>query len=156
MPEDLSSSSPASPPLGGFRARRGKRRDRHGRGFRSDLIPPHLPGYVTRREVFDSLVSEAVQHHVERFPRQLEHVRVHVEDVPPASRPSRGEPDIIVGRCIPADHQSPARVIVYRRPIETRTPDPQDRPRMIRQVLSEQFGALLGIPAEDVDPDAWR
>ena len=135
--------------------RRRRRRDRHGRGFRADLVPPHLPGFITRRERFDAEVTDAAQDLVDRFPRRLEHVRIHVEDVPPAIDVGRGEREIPLGRCIPADRSAPPRVIVYRRPIETRCPDPDERPRMIRQVLCEQFGALLGMPAEDIDPDAW-
>lgn len=130
-------------------------RDRHGRGFRADLIPPHLPGFLTRRARFDAEAADAAQAVIERFPRRLEHVRIHVEDVPPPISAGRGESEIPLGRCIPADRTCPPRVILYRRPIETRTPDPEDRPRMVRQVLSEQFGALLGMAAEDVDPEAW-
>lgn len=134
---------------------RPRRRDRHGRGFRADLIPPHLPGYLTRRARFDADAADAAQAALERFPRRLEHVRVHVEEVPPPITAGRGAAEIPLGRCIPADRTSPPRVILYRRPIETRAQGPEDRLRMVRQVLSEQFGVLLGMAAEDVDPDAW-
>lgn len=139
----------------GPRDPRRRGRDRHGRGFRADLVPPHLPGFRTRRDRFDDLVMEAAEASIARFPRRLEHVRIDVEDVPPAVPTGRGEREIPLGRCIPADRHRPPQVIVYRRPIETRTPDAAERPWMVRQVLSEQFGALLGIPAEDVDPGAW-
>jgi hypothetical protein len=26
---------------------------------------------------------------------------------------------------------------------------------LVRQVLADQVGSLLGLPPEDVDPDAW-
>ena len=37
---------------------RKRRRDRHGRGLRGPLLPPTLPGWRTRAERFDELMSE--------------------------------------------------------------------------------------------------
>src|SRR5699024_6540783 len=48
-----------------------RRRDRRGRGRRWDLIPPHLPGYRSRRERFDDLVAGAGAALVDRRPRAI-------------------------------------------------------------------------------------
>ena len=49
------------------------RRDRHGRGLRGPLVPPHLPAWRTRAERFDELVETgqmlewALVHGVNRY-----------------------------------------------------------------------------------------
>src|SRR5699024_10602836 len=132
-----------------------RRRDRRGRGRRCDLIPPHLPGYRSRRERFDDLVADAGAALAERFPRRLAHLQVLVEEVPSADPAPWEEPSVILGRVIPPSREHPARVIVYRRPLQTRCEDETELETLVRQVLSEQIGSLLGIAPEDVDPEAW-
>lgn len=132
-----------------------RRRDRRGRGRRWDLIPPHLPGHLTRRERFDELVADAGAALAERFPRRLEHLQVLVEEVPPSDPAPWEEARVLLGRVIPPSREHPARVIVYRRPLQTRCEDESELEALVRQVLSEQIGALLGIAPEDVDPEAW-
>lgn len=135
--------------------RRPRRRDRHGRGLRGDLIPSHLPGYLTRRERFDDTVADVAAVIVERFPRQLAHLRVLVEEVPSSDPAPWDEPTVTLGRTAPATREHPPTVILYRRPIETRCAHPEERELAIRQVLSEQIASLLGLRPEQVDPSAW-
>ncbi|WP_114855576.1 metallopeptidase family protein [Brachybacterium sp. YJGR34] len=132
-----------------------RRRDRRGRGRRFDLIPPHLPGYRTRRERFDDLVTDAGAALAERFPRRLAHLQVLVEEVPPADPAPWEDASVLLGRVIPPSREHPARVILYRRPLQTRCASEQDLETLVRQVLSEQIGSLLNIAPEDVDPGAW-
>jgi len=135
---------------------RRSRRDRHGRGFRHDLIPSHLPGYMSRRQQFDETVLDAVRPHLDRFGRRLEHVRVTVEEVP-ASDPAPWEGEQVpLGRFVPADRFEPPTIVLYRRPIETRASTPSEVELMVRQVLAEQIGAMLALSPEDVDPEAWN
>ncbi|MEE1649595.1 metallopeptidase family protein [Brachybacterium sp. J144] len=136
--------------------RAARRRDRHGRGRRFDLIPPHLPGYRTRREVFDDLVAESGATLAERFPRRLAHLRVLVEEVPPTDPAPWEDAAVLLGRALPATREHPPRAILYRRPIQTRCASEEDLEALVRQVLSEQVGSLLGIAPEDVDPGAWE
>jgi len=132
-----------------------RRRDRRGRGRRWDLIPPHLPGYRTRREQFDDTVADAGAALAERFPRRLAHLQVLVEEVPPSDPAPWEDATVLLGRVLPPSREHPARVIVYRRPIQTRCEGEQDTEELVRQVLAEQIGSLLGIDPEDVDPEAW-
>lgn len=151
---DLQPSGSAQPP--GPPSRRGaRRRDRHGHGRRFDLVPPHLPGHRTRRERFDEMVADLAAATAERFPRRLAHLRVHVEEVPAADPSPWEDAPVLLGRALPATRERPATVIVYRRPIETRCADEAAVEAMVRQVLAEQIGSLLGIPPEDIDPEAW-
>ena len=148
---DVEPLRPASPG-----PRRGpRRRDRRGRGRRWDLIPPHLPGYRTRRESFDELVTDAGAALAERFPRQLEHLQMLVEEVPPADPAPWEDATVLLGRVIPPSREHPARVIVYRRPLQTRCSTEAELEVLVRQVLAEQIGSLLNIDPEDVDPEAW-
>lgn len=132
-----------------------RRRDRRGRGRRWDLIPPHLPGYRTRRERFDDLVTDAGAALAERFPRRLAHLQVLVEEVPPADPAPWEQASVLLGRVIPPSREHPARVILYRRPLQTRCANELELETLVRQVLSEQIGSLLNISPEDVDPEAW-
>ena len=91
----------------------------------------------------------------ERFPRRLAHMQVLVEEVPPADPAPWEEATVLLGRVIPPSRTHPARVIVYRRPLQTRCADEAELETLVRQVLSEQIGSLLNIPPEDVDPEAW-
>ena len=142
----------APAPRGPFGSRR---RDRRGRGRRWDLIPPHLPGHRTRRERFDDLVADAGAALTERFPRRLAHLQVLVEEVPSADPAPWEEAQVVLGRAVPGTREHPPRVVVYRRPLETRCVTATELEMLVRQVLSEQIGSLLSIAPEDVDPEAW-
>ncbi len=141
---------------GGGRPGRPHRRDRHGRGFRGDLIPPHLPGHLTRRERFDDTVLDAASPLLERFDRRLEHLAITVEDIPPSDPTPWELQSVPLGRYVPPDRDHPPRVVLYRRPIETRSSLPGDLEMLVRQVLAEQVGAMLSMDPEDVDPGAWE
>lgn len=146
---------PQRPVAAAARGPRPRRRDRHGRGFRGELLGPHLPGHRTRRERFDEAVLEAMDPLLDRFGRRLEHVGLSVEEVPPAD-PAPWEMETIpLGRCLPADRDHPPRIVLYRRPIVTRCESEAEIEIVVRQVLAEQVGAVLAIAPEDVDPGAW-
>jgi hypothetical protein len=50
----------------------------------------------------------------------------------------------------PAGHGYPARLVVYRRPVEARADD--DLPRLVHEVVVEQVAALLARSPEEIDP----
>lgn len=133
-----------------------RRRDRHGRGFRGVLLPAHLPGHRTRRQSFDDAVLDAAQPLLERFGRRLEHVAIVVEEVPPGDPAPWELQAVPLGRCIPGDRDHPPRILLYRRPIETRCCENGELALLVRQVLAEQVGAMLAMAPEDVDPEAWE
>ncbi|MGY5765937.1 metallopeptidase family protein [Brachybacterium sp. DNPG3] len=136
--------------------RRGpRRRDRHGRGRRFDLIPPNLPGYRTRRERFDDTVADIAADIADRFPRRLAHLQVMVEEVPATDPAPWEDSSVVLGRAHPATREHPAKIVVYRRPMQTRCADDEELEGLVRQVLAEQIGSLLNLPPEDVDPEAW-
>lgn len=134
--------------------RRGaRRRDRHGRGLRGPLLAPTLPAWQTRREKFDGLVAASAARLVGMNPA-LKGVEFGIEEVPP-SAPSPWEPGgVAVGRYFPADRVTGVnpRIVLYRRPIASRSVDSTDLVELVRMVLAEQCAEMLGLRPEEVDP----
>ena len=128
-----------------------RRRDRRGRGLRGPLMPRSLPAYRTRAERFDALVLDAVEVLERRWSHQLDGVEFAVEEVPP-SQPAPWESGIPLGRYFPADGGQADRIVVYRRPLETRAHDADDLADLVRDVVVEQIAHLLGRAPDEVDP----
>jgi predicted Zn-dependent protease with MMP-like domain len=129
-----------------------RRRDRRGRGLRGPVIPPTLPGYRTRAERFDDHVLDAVEVLERRWARQLDGTEFAVEEVPPSSPAPWEHGGVPLGRYFPADAGMPARIVVYRRPVETRAIDEADLSDLVRDVVVEQVAHMLGRRPEEVDP----
>ena len=130
-----------------------RRRDRRGRGLRGPVVPPSLPAYRTRAERFDDHVLGAVERLERRWTSQLEGTEFAVEEVPPSQPAPWEHGGVPLGRYFPGDAGLPARIVVYRRPLETRAIDEADLAELIRDVVVEQVAHLLAKPPEDVDPD---
>lgn len=132
--------------------RQAPRRDRRGRGLRGPLIPAGVPGARNRAERFDDLVLDAVEHLERRWREQMRPLEFAVEDVPPADpTPWEGD-DVALGRFFPATRDLPPRVVVYRRPLETRSADEADLGDLVQQVVVEQVAHALGVEPERLDP----
>lgn len=129
-----------------------RRRDRRGRGLRGPLLPPELPGYRTRADHFDDLVLDAVERLERRWGRQLEGAEFAVEEVPPSQPAPWEHGGVPLGRYFPADAGLAPRIVVYRRPVETRAVDDADLASLVRDVVVEQVAHLLARAPEDVDP----
>lgn len=78
-----------------------------------------------------------------------------VEEVPP-SDPAPWERGVVLGRGFAAEPRAglPARIVLYRRPITSRTASPTELAELVRRVVIEQVALLLGRRPEEVDPDA--
>ncbi|MEJ5946618.1 metallopeptidase family protein [Pseudokineococcus basanitobsidens] len=146
---DSASDAPSRRSPAAARARR--RRDRHGRGLRGPLLPAALPAARTRGERFDDLVLDAVEDVEEVLDRPLSQIEFAVEDVPPGE-PSPTDEAVPLGRFAPAERGAPARVVVYRRPVETRAAEPGDLEDLVHQVVVEQVAHALGTEPERLDP----
>lgn len=158
---------PASSPPGPAGPRPGgrSRRDRHGRGLRGSLVPPHLPAHRTPAQRFDDLVMDAVERLSQRWPEAMEAVDVAVEEIPDVTRDPLLEA-VPLGRAEAAGPGRRARIVVHRRPVLDRMGGPgagraqardEDLPRMVHMVVVEQLAALLGRSPEEIDPDlGWE
>ncbi|MCA5892766.1 metallopeptidase family protein [Isoptericola sp. NEAU-Y5] len=119
-------------------------------------MPPGTPAHRTRAEVFDDLVLDVVELVERRWAAQLAGTEFAVEEVPP-SDPAPWETDgVPLGRCFPAESGRPARVVVYRRPVELRAVDDADRVDLVREVVVEQVAHLLARTPEEIDPHLGR
>ena len=142
------------------------RRDRHGRGLRGRLVPGGVPLARTRAEQFDDLVLDAVEDLERRWEQELAGVEFAVEDVPWVEHTSPDEvvhdSDVLddgsvpLARVLPAHRENgqehPARIVVYRRPLEIRAADREDLADLVRDVVVDQVAALLGRDPEEIDP----
>ena len=116
------------------------------------MIPPNLPGHRTRAERFDDHVLGAVERLERHWARQLDGTEFAVEEVP-ASTPAPWEGGgVPLGRYFAADAGMPARIVLYRRPIEARAADEGDLADLVSDVLVEQVAHLLGRRPEEIDP----
>ncbi len=64
-----------------------------------------------------------------------------------------------LGRLLPpaVDHRGearPARIVVYRRPLEARASDRSDLSDLIHDVVVDQVARLLGKDPDEIDPPA--
>lgn len=148
----IPSPSSGAEPFSGAGKRRTRRRDRRGRGLRGQLIPREVPAWRSRADRFDDLVLDAVEHLEDRWGKRLEGVEFAVEDVPPSDPSPWEHGEIPLGRFFPAQGDLPPRIVVYRRPVETRAGEQREVAQLTQSVVVEQVAHLLGLPPEQVDP----
>ncbi|MFL6054098.1 MAG: metallopeptidase family protein [Actinoallomurus sp.] len=121
--------------------------------MRGPLAPSDAPISRTRAERFDELVREEARRLEQRWSRELTGVEFAVEEVPPVEPWVDGADPVPLGRLLPAADGRPARIVVYRRPVEARGGDDErDRARLVRDVVVEEVADLLGLAPESVDP----
>ena len=130
----------------------GRRRDRRGRGLRGPLIPRDVPAWRSRAERFDDLVLDALERLEPRWGRQLDGIELAVEDVPPGDPAPWEHGNVPLGRFFPPEGTLPPRIVVYRRPVETRSEDDGDLADLVRDGLVEQVAHLIGLAPEQIDP----
>jgi predicted Zn-dependent protease with MMP-like domain len=115
-------------------------------------MPRDLPAWRSRRDRFDDRVLDAVERLEQRWADQLEGVEFAVEDIPPSDPAPWEHDEVPLGRFFPAEGDLPPRVVVYRRPVESRAPDGPEAGALVHDVVVEQVAHLLGLTPEQVDP----
>jgi predicted Zn-dependent protease with MMP-like domain len=125
--------------------------------MRGPIAPPQVPLSVSRAVAFVDLVHDSVDRLERRWP-QLSDVEFTVREVPP---PVSAEADgagswedgtVQLGRLVSAEGDHPARIVIYRRPVEIRTKNRDERALLVHEVVVEQVAELLGLAPESVDP----
>jgi predicted Zn-dependent protease with MMP-like domain len=114
--------------------------------MRGPVAPPQVPLSTSRAETFQDLVQDSVDR-LERHWPQLADVEFLVMDVPGTQDES-----VPLGRSVPASKGEPARIVVYRRPVEIRSKSRDERALLVHEVVVEQVAELLGLAPESVDP----
>jgi predicted Zn-dependent protease with MMP-like domain len=150
-----------------IRRRSPRRRDRRGRGLRGLIYPASTPAARTRAEKFDALVLAALEPIELRWGSELVDLDLAVDDVPEVDETS---PDKVVwgqgvledtgvplAQLVPAGVDpdgmpSRARIVLYRRPLETRAKhSDEDLADLLHEVLVEQVAEYLNIEPDAVD-----
>jgi predicted Zn-dependent protease with MMP-like domain len=158
---------PAGPPS------RRRRRDRHGRGRRGVLAPPDLPLARSRAEQFDDLVLDAVEDLEHSWAEEMAPLEFAVEEVPGPvedefSSDVVADKGIVLAQLLREQPDTRSRrdrradpggsdahgpvVVVYRRPVEARTEEGEDRADLVFSLVVELVAEWLGRDAEDIDP----
>ncbi|GIL35527.1 metallopeptidase family protein [Phycicoccus sp. DTK01] len=130
-----------------------RRRDRHGRGPRGPLAWPTVPVMASRRERFDDLVLDAADRLRPHLGNRYAGTEFAVQEVPPTDPAPWDEQVAPLGRLLRATAARTDRVVVYRRPVEARAHDDLELADIVREVVTEQVAALLGVPAHELDPE---
>lgn len=136
-----------------------RRRNRHGRGLRGPLLMSGLPGSRTRMERFEDLVAESAERLEDLWGQRIESIVFEVEMVPHRKAlewaAAAGKP-VPLGRTVSASPRRPAKVVVFRRPVEELAEHAMDLPEIVHAAVVELVAELLMMPPEEVDPAYLR
>lgn len=160
-PDDPRQARPSSPSSASMsRQNRRDQRDRRGRGLRRPLLAQGLPNARSRAEQFDLAVLQAVGDLESEWADALAAIEFAVDEVPPLPAgevtPSS---DVVLDGGVPLTRFVPpgldrrgrptrARIVIYRRPLESRAVDAADLADLVIEVMREQVSAVLGEPDE--------
>jgi len=111
-----------------------------------------VPLSRSRSQAFDDAVLDAVEHLEDRWADSLAGIEFAVEDVPAVAEDGAAEPAVPLGRHATAAGSEPARVIVYRRPVEARAADRDGLLALVHDVVVEQVALLLNLDPDVLDP----
>jgi predicted Zn-dependent protease with MMP-like domain len=120
-----------------------------------------VPLYRTRAQQFDDMVLDAVARLEPRWEAELAGVEFAVQEVPEADELADDSSPLPLARVVPAvaaDPRSPrrpatpARIVVYRRPLMARAEDDDELSDLIFGVVVEEFASVLGLDPETIDP----
>jgi predicted Zn-dependent protease with MMP-like domain len=108
-----------------------------------------VPLARTTAERFDDVATAAVARLDKKWARELADVSFVVEDVPDLTSWERDW--VPLGRTDAAEAGLPARVVLHRRPIQTRAAGEIAMRRLVLDVLVEQVAELLGLEPSEID-----
>ncbi|MDF7663981.1 metallopeptidase family protein [Bifidobacterium sp. ESL0763] len=128
-------------------------RNRHGRGVRTPMFGRRLPRYRTNGGMFDDLVVSQLRRLSQAWPNLVGPVQFAVEDVPPSDPVPWQAHSRVTSQCFPAAHGIPARIVLYRMPMQMHHPDRYHLQWAIRDALAARLGDLYGRRPEEIDPD---
>ncbi|MGB3595238.1 MAG: metallopeptidase family protein [Ornithinimicrobium sp.] len=117
--------------------------------MRGPLAWPRVPVMMPRRHRFDEMVLDAVGAFEQRLGSALPDLEVAVEDVPPTD-PAPWEETVALGRLFPEQSGVKARMVIYRRPVESRAAGPLEVSAIVHDVVTEQLATMLGLDPEDL------
>ncbi len=141
------------------------RQDPRGRGIRGVLLP-EVPRNKSRSQRFDDAVIDAFEPILERFDAELSSLDIAV-DVVPRMRLSAGyrqwpedvvaDGQVPLGRLVVAGVDSKGaptrpRIIIFRRPVESRAASAQDLHELLRMIIVRLVACYLNVSPDQIDP----
>lgn len=141
---------------GGAAAQRGfrqRRRNRHGRGLRGELMLPTLPGYRTRSDRFDDFVLDSAERLHDIWGKPLDGVRFAVDEIPPGLEHLVADrTPAPMGSYSPATAEEGPVITLYRRVVEQACGSREELQDLVHDVVVEYTAEMLGVPPESLDP----
>ncbi|MET4136544.1 metallopeptidase family protein [Pseudarthrobacter sp. PvP090] len=134
----------------GFRQRR---RNRHGRGLRGELMLPTLPGYRTRSDRFDDFVLDSAERLHDIWGKPLDGVRFAVDEIPPGLEQLVADrTQAPMGSYSPATAEEGPVITLYRRVVEQACGSREELQDLVHDVVVEYTAEMLDVPPESLDP----
>ena len=139
------------------------RQDPRGRGIRGILLP-EVPRNKSRSQRFDDAVIDAFEPILERFDAELSSLDIAV-DVVPRMRLNTGyrqwpedvvaDGQVPLGRLVAAGVDNKGtptrpRIIVFRRPVESRASSAQDLQDLLRMIIVRLVACYLNVTPDPV------
>ncbi len=115
---------------------------------------PHRPGTSARptaRARFDADVLAAVRLLENRWSERLPLVEYAVEDAPLVPD-DWGDDEVPLSSLVRGQGAVPHRVVIFRRPVERRSPSRSHQRHLVLTLVVEHLSDLLDLPVEEVDP----
>jgi hypothetical protein len=120
------------------------------------MFGARIPRYRTKAGRFDGAVVAQLKRLHQAWPQLIESIQCAVEDVPPSDPLPWEDNSVARSRAFPAEHGQPARIVVYRRPIESMARDTFDLQLILRDEIVSRLADLSGKHPEDIDPGWGR
>jgi predicted Zn-dependent protease with MMP-like domain len=114
-----------------------------------DTTGPRL--HVSRGQRFDQLALDIIDRLKRRWPTELAAVEFGVEDTPMVPIECAHDP-IPLTALIQQIGDKPARIVLFRRPIELRARGRRELTALLYEVVIERVADLLDKEPEEVDP----
>lgn len=92
-----------------------------------------------------------VERHLQRWGKDLGDVEFGTEDVPDIP-PDWDEDAVPFGALVKARPGRPARIVVFRRPVEMRAKTRLERLALVDEILIEHIAELIGRDPSEIDP----
>jgi predicted Zn-dependent protease with MMP-like domain len=104
----------------------------------------------SRQDRFDDIVRDVAEDLDQRLEARGLVVEYAAMDIPVDFGPE-WSPEVPLARTVAATKTTPARIIAFRRPIETRARGQASLVALVRAVLASEVSALFAIPPEELD-----
>ncbi|MBX7442778.1 MULTISPECIES: metallopeptidase family protein [unclassified Arthrobacter] len=142
---------PGTEPVGRSFSRR--RRNRHGRGLRGEVVLPTHPGHRTRSDRFDDMVLDSAQRLHDIWGKTLDGVRFGVDEIPPdLEELAANAAPVPMGSYTPAAGGEGPMITVYRRVVEQACSTVEELQDLVHDVVVEHTAEMLGVAPETLDP----